>query len=34
MKGALLNKDTNEIALMTTFNNKLYIINNDNRAIK
>lgn len=34
MKGALLNKDTNEIALMTTFNNELYIINNGNRAIK
>ena len=34
IKGALLNKDTNKIALMTTFNDKLYIINKNNRAIK
>ena len=34
MKGALLNKDTNEVALMTTTNNKDYIENNGNRAIQ
>lgn len=34
LKGALLNKDTNKIALMTTFNSEQPIINNGNRSIK
>jgi len=34
LKGALLNTDTREIALMTTFSDKQYIINQGNRAIK
>jgi hypothetical protein len=34
LKGALLNRTTQEIALMTTFSDKHYIIDHGNRAIK
>jgi hypothetical protein len=34
MKGALLNKDTNMIALLTSINNKQIIIDHGNRPIK
>ena len=34
LKGALLNVETREIALMTTFSDKQYIIDHGNRAIK
>ena len=34
LKGALLNLDTNEIALMTSFDNKEYILQKGNRSIK
>lgn len=34
LKGALLHTVTREIALMTTFSDKQYIIDNGNRAIK
>jgi hypothetical protein len=34
MKGALLNQDTNEIALLTTINSEEFIRNNNNRPVK
>ena len=34
MKGALLNYDTNEIALLTTFNSEQYIRDKNNRPVK
>lgn len=33
LKGALLNKDTNEIGLLTSINNINYFINNNHRSI-
>lgn len=34
MKGALLNQDTNEIALLTTFNSEQHIRDRNNRPVK